>query len=54
MILKKPNILVSNDDGIDAEGLHRLASELKKFANVYVSAPNRQQSSVGHSISIYY
>lgn len=51
---KKPNILVSNDDGIEAEGLHRLAYELKKFANVYVSAPHRQQSSVGHSISIYY
>jgi 5'-nucleotidase len=51
---RKTNILVSNDDGIEAEGLHRLAAELKKFANVYVSAPHRQQSSVGHSISIYY
>lgn len=51
---KKYNILVSNDDGIDAEGLHKLVHELKKIANVYVSAPHRQQSAVGHSISIYY
>lgn len=52
--MSKVNILVSNDDGIDAEGLHRLVYELKKFSSVYVSAPHRQQSAVGHSISIYY
>jgi len=50
----KPNILVSNDDGIEADGLYKLVLELKKFANVYVSAPHRQQSAVGHSITIYY
>jgi 5'-nucleotidase len=50
----KPNILVSNDDGIDAEGLYKLVKELKKFANVYVSAPHKQQSAVGHSITIFY
>lgn len=50
----KPNILVSNDDGIDAEGLYKLVNELKKFANVYVSAPHKQQSAVGHSITIFY
>jgi 5'/3'-nucleotidase len=51
---KKPNILASNDDGIDAEGFVKLVSELKKFANVYVSAPLRQQSAVGHAITLYY
>jgi 5'-nucleotidase len=50
----KTNILVSNDDGIDAPGLGRLVEELKTFANVYVSAPHRQQSAVGHSITIFY
>lgn len=50
----KPNILVSNDDGIEAPGMYRLVDELKKFANVYVSAPHRQQSAVGHSITIFY
>lgn len=52
--MNKPNILVSNDDGIDAEGLYQLVLELKKFANVYVAAPHRQQSAVGHSITLYY
>ncbi|MBZ0203143.1 MAG: 5'/3'-nucleotidase SurE [Ignavibacteria bacterium] len=50
----KPNILVSNDDGIEAPGLQLLVEELKKFANVYVCAPYRQQSAVGHSITIFY
>jgi 5'-nucleotidase len=52
--MEKPNILVSNDDGIDAPGLVKLVEELKKFANVYVCAPHRQQSAVGHSITIFY
>jgi 5'-nucleotidase len=52
--MDKPNILVSNDDGIDAPGLQKLVEELKKFANVYVCAPHRQQSAVGHSITIFY
>lgn len=52
--MKKPNILVSNDDGIEATGLVKLVRELKKFSNVYVSAPYRQQSAVGHSITIFY
>jgi 5'-nucleotidase len=51
---EKPNILVSNDDGIEAPGLQKLVDELKLFANVYVSAPYRQQSAVGHSITIFY
>jgi 5'/3'-nucleotidase len=51
---KKLNILVSNDDGIEADGLQKLVAELKKFANVYVCAPRRQQSAVGHSITVFY
>ncbi|MCC6866559.1 MAG: 5'/3'-nucleotidase SurE [Ignavibacteria bacterium] len=54
MTKRKPNILVSNDDGIEAPGLQRLVEELKTYANVYVSAPYRQQSAVGHSITIFY
>jgi len=52
--MNKPNILLSNDDGIEAPGLQNLVKELKQFANVYVSAPYRQQSAVGHSITIFY
>lgn len=52
--MKRPNILVSNDDGIEAPGLQRLVERLREFANVYVAAPYRQQSAVGHSITIFY
>lgn len=51
---RKPNILLCNDDGIEAPGIQRFAEELKKFANVYVCAPYAQQSAVGHSITIFY
>jgi 5'-nucleotidase len=47
-----PTILVSNDDGIAAAGLHVLVKELKKIGEVIVVAPDRQQSAVGHAITM--
>ncbi|MEE6081514.1 5'/3'-nucleotidase SurE, partial [Avibacterium paragallinarum] len=35
------NILLSNDDGIHAEGIKALAKELRKIAQVTVVAPDR-------------
>ena len=32
-------ILISNDDGINAEGIKILAEEISKIANTYVVAP---------------
>ena len=46
------NILVTNDDGIRAEGLSRLVETLSKAADIYVCAPHTQRSSCGHGISI--
>ena len=51
-MIKKPLILVSNDDGIDSPGIFALAKELRKFADVIVAAPHTQQSAVGHSITV--
>lgn len=48
----KPTILISNDDGIGADGIKALAKEIKKFASVIVAAPHTQQSAVGHSITM--
>ena len=48
------NILVSNDDGIDAPGIHALVQELKKLGNVTVVAPDKQRSAVGHAITMNY
>lgn len=49
---KKLSILVSNDDGIDAPGLFVLVQELKKIGDVTVVAPDKQQSAVGHAITM--
>lgn len=49
---RKPTILISNDDGIGADGIKALAKEIRKFANVIVAAPHTQQSAVGHSITM--
>lgn len=49
---KKPHILVSNDDGIDAPGLLTLVRALKRFAKVSVVAPSIQQSAIGHAITM--
>lgn len=52
LMKKKPHILVSNDDGIDATGLYTLVKALRKFAHVSVVAPSIQQSAVGHAITV--
>lgn len=49
---KRLHILVSNDDGIDAQGIDALVRELKKVGDVTVVAPDRQQSAVGHAITM--
>lgn len=48
------HVLVSNDDGIDALGIYALVQELKKVAEVTVVAPDKQQSAVGHAITMNY
>ena len=51
---RKLNILVCNDDGIDAPGIYVLVQEMKKIGNVTVVAPDKQQSAVGHAITMNY
>ena len=46
-------ILVANDDGIQAEGLHRLAGALQEKGTVYVFAPDKQRSASSHALSIH-
>lgn len=45
-------ILVSNDDGVYAEGLWALVEELRKIATVTVVAPDRDQSGAGTSVTL--
>jgi 5'-nucleotidase len=47
-------ILLTNDDGIYAEGIYAAYKELSKIADVTVVAPDSEQSSVGHGITLFY
>lgn len=45
-------ILVSNDDGITAPGIHTLVKVMKRIGEVVVVAPDGPQSGMGHAITI--
>jgi 5'-nucleotidase len=45
-------ILVTNDDGILADGLWTLVGELKNIAEVVVVAPDREMSAIGTAVSL--
>jgi 5'/3'-nucleotidase len=44
----RPRILVTNDDGIESRGLLSLKQALEPIGDVYVVAPETNQSAVGH------
>lgn len=48
----RPLILVSNDDGIFSNGIKALAETAAEFGDIEVVAPDRQQSAVGHAITV--
>ncbi len=50
---KKYKILVSNDDGIYSEGIIALREAMSELGEVYVYAPHKQQSAVGHAITTH-
>ena len=50
--MKKPLILVTNDDGINAPGIRTLISVVKNIGDVIVVAPDSPQSGMGHAITI--
>lgn len=50
--MKRPVILVTNDDGITSKGISTLVNIVKKIAEVIVVAPDSPQSAMGHAITI--
>lgn len=48
----RPLILICNDDGVFAPGIRNLAEVASEFGDIVIVAPDRQQSAVGHSITI--
>lgn len=45
-------ILISNDDGIAANGIRCLSETLAEQHDVYVIAPDRERSAAGHSLTL--
>jgi 5'-nucleotidase len=45
-------ILITNDDGVRAEGLQRLRRALAPLGKVIVVAPERQQSGASHALTL--
>ncbi len=48
------NILLTNDDGIDSEGLILLKKHFEKTDNVFLIAPQKEQSCSSHSLTMHY
>jgi len=46
-------ILVTNDDGIQSKGIIALARALREIGDVFIVAPNIQQSAVAHSLTLH-
>ncbi|MBI2980751.1 MAG: 5'/3'-nucleotidase SurE [Deltaproteobacteria bacterium] len=51
--MKKPLILVSNDDGYQSGGIETLARVLRPLAHVVVVAPEHEQSASSHSLTLH-
>jgi 5'-nucleotidase len=45
-------ILITNDDGINSEGLYRLADAATKLGQVWVVAPDSERSAMSHSVTL--
>lgn len=50
--MKRPLILVSNDDGITSKGIRTLVNVMKTIGDVIVVAPDGPQSGMGHAITV--
>ncbi|HEY4716619.1 MAG TPA: 5'/3'-nucleotidase SurE [bacterium] len=51
--MPKKTILITNDDGINSEGIWILKQHLKDVGNVFVVAPDRERSATGHAITLH-
>lgn len=49
----RPHILLTNDDGVYADGLGALRAALEEIAEVTVVAPERPQNASGHAITLH-
>lgn len=50
--MKRPHILVTNDDGVDAPGIKKLTALMQELGDVTVVAPEEPMSGTGHAITV--
>ena len=50
--MSRPSILISNDDGIYADGIYALWEAMSEIGETTVVAPNAEKSAVGHAITL--
>ncbi len=50
--MKKPLILITNDDGINAPGLRYLIETIRPLGDILIIAPDKPQSAMGHAVTI--
>jgi 5'-nucleotidase len=50
--MKKPKILITNDDGINAPGLRYLISVMRQLGDLIIIAPDKPQSGMAHAVTI--
>jgi 5'-nucleotidase len=46
-------ILVTNDDGITSPGIHAVAAALGALGEVWIVAPDRERTAVGHAVTLH-
>lgn len=51
--MKRPLILITNDDGINAPGILYLSKIARSYGEIAVIAPDKPQSGSGHAITIH-
>lgn len=51
--MQDPIILITNDDGITAPGIRALIECVQGLGSLYVVAPDKPQSGMGHAITIH-
>jgi 5'-nucleotidase len=51
--MKKPLILVTNDDGVHSPGIIALFKAMKEIGDAYIVAPDRERSAVGHALTLH-
>ena len=50
--MKKPKILITNDDGISSEGIFALWEAMDEIGETFIAAPSTEQSASSHSLTL--